>query len=378
MGMRVGISVLTHEGQSIWENGLGQNVLFLARLLRGLPFVSRVVLLDAGSQGVLPGGSVEALGEAFELLRPREATHEVDTVIEMAGGLDVEWLDYVRALGKRVVFFCCGQPYVSLIEPAVFSRPGFFTRAERCDEVWILGKDAAYAPMLAALHRCPVHEVPYLWAPEFLEHRCREVAAHGLPTGYVPQAHDPDTPRALRAAIFEPNISVVKSCVIPLLVCEAAFRREPGALAAVHVLNSVQMQEHPTFRFMTQALDIVQQGRTVFGQRHDFAGYMAQHADLVVSHQWCNEQNYLYLDALHGGYPLVHNSGWLKAGYYYAGSQVQAGAARVIEAAYRHDANLGAYRREAQAFIATLSPRASGNAQRYAQRLVALAQGNRP
>ena len=52
--MRIGISVLTHSGQSIWENGLGQNILFFARLLRGLPFVTDVVLLDCGDQKRLP------------------------------------------------------------------------------------------------------------------------------------------------------------------------------------------------------------------------------------------------------------------------------------------------------------------------------------
>jgi hypothetical protein len=140
----------------------------------------------------------------------------------------------------------------------------------------------------------------------------------------------------------------------------------------------VQLKDHPTFRFMSEALDLVKQGRTVLEQRHDFAGYMAQHTDLVVSHQWCNTQNILYLDALHGGYPLVHNSPWLgQVGYFYPESDVQAGAARVIEAACHHDENLPSYERAAQAFIASLSPLSHGNGERYAQRLTALERGGR-
>ena len=45
--MRIGISVLTHAGQNIWENGMGQNVLFLARLLQRIGFVESVTLIDA-------------------------------------------------------------------------------------------------------------------------------------------------------------------------------------------------------------------------------------------------------------------------------------------------------------------------------------------
>ena len=36
MTIRVGISVVTHQGQNIWQNGLGQNVIFLAEALQRL------------------------------------------------------------------------------------------------------------------------------------------------------------------------------------------------------------------------------------------------------------------------------------------------------------------------------------------------------
>ncbi len=34
MTIRVGISVVTHQGQNIWQNGLGQNVIFLSEALQ--------------------------------------------------------------------------------------------------------------------------------------------------------------------------------------------------------------------------------------------------------------------------------------------------------------------------------------------------------
>ncbi|MCZ8254234.1 MAG: DUF2827 family protein, partial [Polaromonas sp.] len=52
--MRIGISVLTHAGQNIWENGLGQNVIFLAQAFQRLPFVESVVLLNGGDQQTMP------------------------------------------------------------------------------------------------------------------------------------------------------------------------------------------------------------------------------------------------------------------------------------------------------------------------------------
>ena len=52
--MRIGISVITHADQNIWENGLGQNTLHLARLFRSLPFVENVLLLNCGDQDGMP------------------------------------------------------------------------------------------------------------------------------------------------------------------------------------------------------------------------------------------------------------------------------------------------------------------------------------
>ena len=52
--MRVGISVLTRQGQSLWENGIGQNALALAMLMQELPNVRSVVLVDVGEMAGLP------------------------------------------------------------------------------------------------------------------------------------------------------------------------------------------------------------------------------------------------------------------------------------------------------------------------------------
>ncbi|AJY08762.1 DUF2827 domain-containing protein [Burkholderia sp. SIMBA_043] len=367
--MRIGISILTHAGQNIWENGLGQNVFFLARLLRALPFVTDVVLLNCGDQTSVAANAQDG-GQPLRLIPMREATECIDVAIEMGGGLDVEWLDYLRARGKRVVFFCCGQPYVGLIEPSVFKRSGYFTRANRCDAIWILSKDRDFAPMLRTLHRCPVIEVPYLWDPVFVEQRAAEIERAGLHFGYqARQEHE----RGLRVAIFEPNISVVKNCAIPLLVCEAAARAEPESVSRVHVLNSVQMQRHPTFEFLTRSLELARDNKLQLDQRHDFVGYMSQFANAVVSHQWHNDQNILYLDALYGDYPLIHNAPWIaELGYYYPDSDIEQGASQLVSAASDHDDQLSHYRHRSRAFLSALSSQTRANRIAYAQCLLHL------
>ncbi|WP_321800200.1 DUF2827 family protein [Burkholderia sp. BCC1988] len=363
--------MLTHAGHSVWENGLGQNVFFLVQLLRELPFVTDIVLLNCGDQDqVSPEAEKAAFGA--RLVASRDAADLVDVVIEMGGGLEVEWLDYIRALGKKVVFLCCGQPYVGLIEPSVFKKGGYFTRATRCDEIWVLEKDREFIPMLRTLHRCPVIEIPFLWDPVFIEQRSREVEAAGLRFGYQPLP-ELVSPRRLRAAIFEPNISVVKCCTIPLLICDAAFRRDAAAIDRVHVLNSLHLKEHPTFSFLTGSLMLNEKGRLHLDHRHDFVGYVSQYVDAIVAHQWHNDQNIAYLDALYGGYPLVHNSPWLgSTGYFYSGSNVDEGADALLNVGYMHDIAHADYVEQARDFLKRLSPEHPRNLSGYARRLLAL------
>ncbi|EJL89167.1 Protein of unknown function (DUF2827) [Polaromonas sp. CF318] len=370
--MRIGISVLTHAGQNIWENGLGQNVIFLAQAFQKLPFVQSVVLLNGGDQSTMPPQvNMDALG--LRMMSAHEATDHIDLAIEMAGALDVKWLDYLRAQGKKVVWYCAGQPYVGLIEPSVFDRPGFFSRADRCDEIWILPKDfSAFAPMLRALHRCPVHEVPYIWSPQFLDARARELEKEGYAFGYKARAAG----AGLRVAIFEPNVSVVKCTNIPMLVCDEAFRADPAQVNFMHVLNTLHLKDHPTLLYLANSLDLVKQQKAIFQGRHDFAGYMVQHADAVVAHQWQNDQNYNYLDALHGNYPLIHNSPWLRdagySDYYYPDFNTVEGGRKLLLAASQHDSRLEQHRQQARRVITSVDPFAHANLQSLARRLQAL------
>ncbi len=62
---------------------------------------------------------------------------------------------------------------------------------------------------------------------------------------------------------------------------------------------------------------------------------MAMHADAVVSHQWTNDHNHLYLDVLYiyRNYPLIYSSPCLRdAGYYYLDFDAQEGGRQPLRA----------------------------------------------
>lgn len=376
--MRIGISIVTHDGQNIWENGLGQNIYFLSELFRSLEFVQSVILIDVGDQGKLPP-QVDATDWKPQLVTQQEATDEIDVVVEMGGLLDPRWLDLMRARGKKVVYYCCGQPYVSVAEPAIFNKAANGLRADRCDQIWLMPKDRAYMPFMRTLYRCEVYEVPYIWYPKFIKKRSQELVALGLNYGYCRErASGNGAGAGMRAAIFEPNISVVKSLSIPMLICDEAYRKDSDAINSIHILNALHLKDHPTMLYFANSLDLIRQHKATFHGRHDVAGFMAQHADAVVAHHWMNEQNYAYLDVLYGDYPLIHNSEWIReAGYYYHGFDTVEGAQQLLIANRDHNKNIDEYRARSQRVFGSVNPFNTKVLNAYAERLLQLCSHER-
>lgn len=362
--MKVGISILTHAGHNVWNNGIGQNVYFLARCLAASPFVESVFIVNCGDQTNPPDFS-GTLGKQFKLIPLADATDHIDLIIEMGGALDMDWKTNFRSRGGRIVFHNCGQPYSALIEPSIFGKPGYFSAPGQYDEIWLLPKDRKFTAMIRSIYRKEVIEVPYLWAPDFLVES--GVTKKDRPLGYTPGMLSCGN---IRPAIFEPNISPIKMGIIPLLICEAIERLRPDQIASVDFMNGVHLNESPTFAHLVQNLDLNKSNKLQIKAREYCSDALKSGVNMVISHQIEVDQNYLYFDTLFGGFPLVHNSrSFSDVGYYYEDSDIDAGVRQVLNAALCHDQNLPEYWSKAQRKIASVDPLARANIDQFSRRL---------
>jgi hypothetical protein len=373
--INVGISVAYTDSTNIWNSGLNQNLAFLVLLLRHVPEIGEVFLLDQGA-GQLPASmGFDALG--VRLVKPADVTFGIDLVIEVGASLPLEWLRHVRALGARIVTFFVGNSYVSQAEPPVFQQPGGTTFVGTpWHEIWTLPQHAkTSAALLECVGRVPVHIVPHIWSPIFLRRQAEELALAGHHFGFRPETARP----GWRAAIFEPNISVVKSCVIPMLACDHAFRTRPQSVQYMMVLNSMHMKEHTTFNRFASHLELTRAGKASFEPRIAFAECMAVHGmNAVVSHQWENSLNYAYYDALYGGYPLVHNSDVLRdagVGIHYPGFEAKKAGQALVQAWEREPGTWSRYRDDAMRFLRTVAPDHAPNVAAFRDRIATLMEG---
>lgn len=377
--INVGVSIFSVKNAHLWSNGINMNLAFLVQLLQASPIVGKVYLLNGGDYDSMPE-NLSFKDIDAPLVYPREVTFDLDLVIEMGAQLPSEWLKRVSNLGVKLVSFLVGHTYAGSAEGPIFDKNSgqMFTDVP-WDEVWTLPQYMkSCAPMLRTLLRVPVLSMPHIWSPLFLQNQVDEFSLEGFHFGFKPHEKNAE-PRAWRATMFEPNVSVVKTSFIPMMICDQAYRINKKSIDLMMVLNTVHLKDHQTFNRFASCLQLTKDGRASYEPRLTFADCMMRHKmDVVISHQWENAQNYVYYDALYGGYPLIHNSEFLERdgiGFYYPEFAAKQGAEQLLNAWGKDSDFWVDYQRNNRLFLNKLSPTADENINIFTQQIQHLLQG---
>ncbi len=360
--LSVGVSIFVRKGeQSLWENGIYQNCLFLVQLLMLCPQVKATYLVFGGGDGDAADAQRFMADSPVPILNMPAAMDALDVMIEMSAQLARDWAVSFKERGGKVVSMRVGNDYVIDIERMMFNRPhGMLVAGTPLDAIWTLPEyEKTGVPYYASALRAPVRLMPHLWSPEIIE-RSAKTLPPGMTWGYKP-----GRPK-WRIGIFEPNVCMVKTSHLAMLLADAAHRAQPDMVEVLRVFNTFHIKDNGTFVGFANSLDLVRHGIASFEGRFPIYQCLAKDVDAVICHHWENGQNYLYYEALHGGYPLVHNSSFLgSCGYYYPEFDCEQGALALLQAFAQHDADLGGYRARAQAFLRTLSPTYVDNVRIY-------------
>jgi len=351
---------------SIWATGAIQNVIYLYLLMQRVPSVGEVILINGGDSDVL-SDALMLDGVDIKIARFHEVVDRLDVLIEAGAQVDRESIAELHRRGGKAVAYRMGNDFVIDMERVIFKQqPGYLFQQVGFDEIWTLPHhEHTCRAYWEIMERCPVKVLPYIWTPLFLDKAIAELPEN-LSFGYKPWAEKKNI------AIFEPNVNVVKTCHYPLLVCEAAYRHDPSLFKSIYVTNTAQIREHRTFQHFIGTMDIGKNGIATVEDRYLTPYFMSAHAQVVVSHQWENQLNNLYLDVLYGGYPLIHNSEMLKCGYYYEPFNAEAGAQVLLEVLRNHDSRAEQYAADARAFLATVQVDYPENIHQYEQALLGL------
>ena len=371
--LRVGVTLyIRDDQQSIWENGIFQNCYFLVLLLKRSPVVEQCFVVNGGPGDPKAQGDFLASSPAADH-RSRRSDELTRCGVELSAQLNPDWGREFRSRGGKIVGMHVANDYIIDVERMMYGLPhGMLMSGVPYDVIWTL---PAFEKTCASYYEYGLHArvsvMQHLWSPFFLEHALKKAGKIGS-FFYSPGQ------RRRRLAILEPNICSVKTCHLPMLLCDAAYRQDRRFVEYLRVYNAIKLKEHHGFIGFARSLDLVNHGLATFEPRLPIFDILPDQADVVVSHHWHNGQNYLYYEALYGGYALIHNSVFLDdCGYRYGDYDCEDGALALLQAHREHDRSIETYREKARQFLAKLDPCSERNVASYSAALLALVEDGR-
>jgi len=258
--------------------------------------------------------------------------------IEIAMSIDPDMRRVLRDSGTKIVKLYLGNILNIDIETPIFYPAVFFAHhvAGELDEIWVsphYKQHYEYAGLINNIS--PAKIAPYVWDPCILTHNMTRTYRWIPKTANEPQV----------IVILEPNICFQKCSLIPLLIAEHVYKTSKRDFKII-LGNSDRLKQNPFFsRTILETLQLYKDKKIVFSGRNTITSIMNDYPSCIaIGHQWNNQYNYMTLEYLFSGFPIIHNSpDWSDAGYYYEGSDIEKGAAALKKAIEFHSTSLEIY-----------------------------------
>ncbi len=356
---KVGLTVSIKEGAdlALFTNGLRQNVWFLYKLFESAKNCDAAYLVaERLPEEPIKGNTFGIPLDRFAVLSDVE--EDLDYLIIIGAAINLAVLKRMRARGCKIILYKGGNGGVLSMTDIVAKPPKPTTETyddfDCYDQIWVTSQHMhTYAGWCRTIYRCPVLEIPQIWSPLFGDVLKSDKS---LTYGFAPPAP------AWRVGVMDPNNTVMKTSHFPMLVTEAAYRQAPNRIHNLLVANAAQFAEQDHFRRFCNLLTLQGAGKLSVEHRYISWVFLTKYCDAIVTHHWENGLNYLYYEILYGGYPLIHNSAFLRDyGYYYEDFNPESGAEALIRAHETHADNLEAYRARNQVLFDTLDPTSKAN-----------------
>jgi len=331
------LATATIHNDSLFVNGLFQNVFILYKMLDSMGYAPILLVNekpDDLNKVPLILRNVRMV-VAEEIIRNSIPIH---LNIEIAMSIDSSMRKYMRNRGCKTVKLYLGNILNIDIETPIFYPAVNFAHhvTGEIDEIWVSPHYKQHYEYAGLINKVgPAKIAPYVWDPSILtlggtrQYRWR----HKLPG------------ESQVFVILEPNISFQKCSLVPLLIVEKLYRKSKGDIKVL-IANSERLQANPFFtKTILPTLELYKDGRLVFSGRNTITSIMNDYpSSIAVAHQWNNQYNYMTLEYLVSGFPIVHNaSDWSDAGYYYEGSSIDKGYEVLKKVVDFHGSSLETY-----------------------------------
>jgi hypothetical protein len=347
--LKIGITIgLKDNKESIWTNGIKQNVLMLTRLLKNSKNNYEIKLLNTFD---VDWTEKPSYLNDVDICTFRDNFMDMDMLIVMGSQIsNTDIKKFKTDPNKKVIAYKCGNNYVITMENILFREQEenkSYQFEEDYDEIWYIPQqDEVNSGFYKTLYRTNAFIVPFIWHNQYLLEALTDIEK-GFKRGKFKKDYRYEIGKEKkRIGVMEPNLNIVKFSLIPTMLVEECYRGDIGKehIDKLMLTNSEKIAKNKEFMAMIKTFDLFKDNKITAESRYQTAFILSQHIDVLVCHQILNPLNYLYLDAVYMGYPVLHNAPMCKdLGYYYENSDTVDGAKQLEYILTEHDKNIDAY-----------------------------------
>ena len=346
--IKIGITIgLKDNKESIWTNGIKQNILMLTRLLKNSEKQYDVYLLNTID---VDWSTKPSYLKDVEICNFKDKYEDMDMLIVMGAQINKSEIDNFKSKpNKKIIAYKCGNNYIITAENILFKEDEnkIYQFDEAYDEIWYIPQQhETNSGYYHTLYRSKAFIVPFIWHHQYLLEALVDIEK-GFKKGTFKKDYRYNIGKEKkRLGVMEPNLNMVKFCLIPAMIAEESYRGEIGKehIDKLMLTNSEKVAKHKEFMGMIRTFDLFKDNKITSESRYQTAFILTQHIDVLICHQILNPLNYIYLDAAYMGYPVLHNAPMCKdLGYYYEGSDTVDGAKQLDYILTEHDKNIDAY-----------------------------------
>jgi len=327
---RIGITVKIN--LSLFSNGINQNALYLGRVLKKTGYIVDLICSDQKTYDEIKQYETDI--NVFTLEKSYKIRYNL--IIQLGFFVDKKHFNSWKLKNEKLklVAYECGNHFLINTEKILFKKDddtkifedyGKYVAIPH--QVWSIPQmeNSNYSFYQFYTKQDKVTVVPFIWDPFVIE------------KGFNERNEGTYSPREiLRCSVMEPNISVMKNVIMPTIILEKNQRYNP--LKEIYYFGSDVLKNSKPFIDFIKTTDIFKTNVVSVENRFPTPKILSDHTDFVLSWQWENNLNYLWLDVAWMGYPVIHNGSLCQdIGYYYEGFNADDAIGKIDDVIKNHN-----------------------------------------
>lgn len=216
------------------------------------------------------------------------------------------YIENLKKYNKPLINLICGNLFILHQEEFVFNHHNIFSNylQDYITENWVLEMYDYSKDYIKFLTNIPTKITPYVWDIDIIE-KYKQMNDLSI------DSNNKDRSK-VNLLIFEPNMSIHKNALVPLLICEEYYRKNKDKVNKVFIFcgdKVINQSNYGILSTLNLIIDgkIESYGRIIMPYILDVINKQTSYLNIVISYNLLNRLNFLHLELFHLGIPIIHN-----------------------------------------------------------------------